>query len=159
MAIGILGQYHWQVFCQATTTVLLENSSNIYPEQCLISRWSDVCYNCCSLSERSALSNLLSGVTDERCHWIGWLRPRAFHLSTFHLPQPSTFPPSTLPSLPRHPRFSFLPAARCSQQYPDPGKQLWQSLNVRRDKIWRHTKCDDSMGNSMKYDSWQLTDK
>ena len=79
--------------------------------------------------------------------------------STFHLTQPSTFPPSTLPSLPRHPRFSFLPAARCSQQYPDPGKLTWQSLNVRRDKIWRHTKCDDSMGNSMKYDSWQLTDQ
>ena len=74
-------------------------------------------------------------------------------------PEPSTFPPSTFPSLPRHPRFSFLPAARCSQQYPDPGKLTWQSLNVRRDKIWRHTKCDDSMGNSMKYDSWQLTDQ
>ena len=85
--------------------------------------------------------------------------PQSLPPPTFHLPQPSTFPPSTFPSLPRHPRFSFLPAARCSQQYPDPGKQLWQSLNVRRDKIWRHTKCDDSMGNSMKYDSWQLTDQ
>ena len=110
-------------------------------------------YNCCSLSERSALSNLLSGVRDERCHWIGWLRPRAFHLPpspAFHLPPSPAF--HVILDFP-----SFLPpgAANNIQILGN----LWQSLNVRRDKIWRHTKCDDSMGNSMKYDSWQLTDK
>ena len=157
MAIGILGQYHWHpvVFCQAaTTTVLLENSSNIYPavfdfERCVLATTIvALCPNVlrCQIYSRVSEMRGVTGSAD--------FAPEP---STSHLPPSPAF--HVPPSLPRHPRFSFLPAARCSQQYPDPGKQLWQSLNVRRDKIWRHTKCDDSMGNSMKYDSWQLTDK
>ena len=84
-----------------------------------------------------------------------------WEVSLDRLTSPQSLPPFHLPPSPAFHVIldfpSFLPpgAANNIQILGN----LWQSLNVRRDKIWRHTKCDDSMGNSMKYDSWQLTDQ
>ena len=116
-------------------------------------------YNCCSLSERSALSNLLSGVRDERCHWIGWLRPRAFHL-----------PPSTFPSLPPFhvppsPAFhvildfpSFLPpgAANNIQILGNSCDNPWMSGETKYD-VTQNVTIQWEIAWNMTVDSWRIS--